>query len=63
MIGKIKFIFIKIFKKIRKFWRNIIISQIRFKNLFENSIDGIYRSTLDGQYMEINNALVKILGY
>jgi len=63
MIRKIKLIFVKIFKKIRIFWRSIIISQIRYRNLFENSIDGIYRSTLDGQYMEINNALVKILGY
>lgn len=63
MVRKIKFIPIKIFRKIRTFWRSIIISQIRFRNLFENSIDGIYRSTLDGKYMEINNALVKILGY
>ena len=52
-----------IFIKIRTFWRSIIISQIRFRNLFENSIDGIYRSTLEGQYLEINNALVEILGY
>jgi len=63
MVRKIKFIFIKIFKKIKTFWRSIIFSQIRFRNLFENSIDGIYRSTIEGQYMEINNALVKILGY
>ena len=63
MVRKIKSILVKIYKKIRIFGRNIIMPQIRFRNLFENSIDGIYRSTLDGQYLEINNALVKILGY
>ncbi len=59
----IKFISENIFIKIKTFWRNIISSQIRFKNFFENSIDGIYRSTLEGQYLEINIALVEILGY
>ena len=63
MVRKIKFILIKIYKKIRTFWRSIIISQIRFRNFFENSIDGIYRGTLEGEYLEVNNALVKILGY
>ena len=51
------------FKIIRTLWRRIVISQLRFRNLFENSIDGIYRSTLEGRYLEVNNSLVKILGY
>jgi diguanylate cyclase (GGDEF)-like protein/PAS domain S-box-containing protein len=50
-------------KIIQTLWRRIIISQLRFRNLFENSIDGIYRSTLEGQYLEVNYSLVKILGY
>jgi len=52
-----------IFKRIRALWNDIIISPIIFRNLFENSIDGIYRSTLDGQYLEVNNSMAKILGY
>jgi diguanylate cyclase (GGDEF)-like protein/PAS domain S-box-containing protein len=59
----IRFIFVIIFQKIKALWMSIVISQIRLRNLFENSIDGIYRSTLDGQYLEINKALVNILGY
>ncbi|MCL4378103.1 MAG: PAS domain S-box protein, partial [Actinobacteria bacterium] len=38
-------------------------SEEKFRSIFENSLDGIYRSTLDGKYIEVNNALVKILGY
>lgn len=31
--------------------------------LFERSIDGIYKSTLEGKYIDVNPALVKTLGY
>jgi len=34
-----------------------------YADLFEYSIDGIYRSNLQGQYINVNNALVKLLGY
>lgn len=54
---------IKIFKKIKNFRIDFKNPQKRFRDLFENSLDGIYRSTLDGQYLEVNNSLVKILGY
>ena len=35
----------------------------QFQEIFENSIDGIYRSTLGGRYLEVNNSMVRILGY
>ena len=54
---------IKIFKKIKDLWIDFKSPQKRFRDLFENSLDGIYRSTLDGQYLEVNNSLVRILGY
>jgi diguanylate cyclase (GGDEF)-like protein/PAS domain S-box-containing protein len=38
-------------------------SEEKFRSIFENSLDGIYRSTLEGKYIEVNNALVKMLGY
>ncbi len=31
--------------------------------LFENSLDGVYRSTPDGRFIDANSALVKMLGY
>ncbi|MGZ5551257.1 MAG: histidine kinase N-terminal 7TM domain-containing protein, partial [Nitrososphaeraceae archaeon] len=38
-------------------------SEEKFRNIFENSLDGIYQSTLDGKYIDANNALVEMLGY
>jgi PAS domain S-box-containing protein len=35
----------------------------RYKMLFENSIDGIYISTESGRFIDVNQALVKMLGY
>jgi PAS domain S-box/PAS domain S-box/diguanylate cyclase (GGDEF) domain len=38
-------------------------SEEKFRSIFDNSLDGIYQSTLDGKYIDVNNALVKMLGY
>jgi diguanylate cyclase (GGDEF)-like protein/PAS domain S-box-containing protein len=38
-------------------------SEEKFRSIFDNSLDGIYQSTLDGKYIAANNALVKMLGY
>ena len=38
-------------------------SEERYRSLFENMIDGIYRSTPDGKFVEINTAMVKMFGY
>lgn len=35
----------------------------KYENLFNNSLDGIYRSTLDGKFINVNTALVNMLGY
>ncbi len=35
----------------------------KLSNLIENMQEGYYRSTPDGHFLEVNNALVKILGY
>ena len=34
-----------------------------YRSFFENSLDGMYKSTLDGSYIDANQALVKMLGY
>jgi PAS domain S-box-containing protein/putative nucleotidyltransferase with HDIG domain len=39
------------------------ISEERYKSLFENSLDGVYQTTLEGRYIDVNPALIKILGY
>ncbi len=63
-------------KKIKKFLISIIDitssreaeekkhqSEIRYHSLFENSLDGIYISTSNGEYIDVNPSLVKMLGY
>jgi PAS domain S-box-containing protein len=35
----------------------------KYKTLFENSLDGIYRSKPEGRFIDVNSALVRILGY
>ncbi|MBM3705725.1 MAG: diguanylate cyclase [Actinobacteria bacterium] len=48
---------------IEKSQHEVSKTQKMYQDLFEQSIDGMYRSALDGQYLSVNNAMVKILGY
>ena len=38
-------------------------SEERYRSIFENSLDGIYRSTPEGRFIDVNPAFVKMLGY
>ena len=38
-------------------------SEERYRNLVEQSPDGVYRSTHEGKFLEVNQAMVDILGY
>ncbi|MEO9806497.1 MAG: PAS domain S-box protein [Reichenbachiella sp.] len=38
-------------------------SEERYRSIFENSLDGIYKSTPEGKFVEVSPALVKMLGY
>lgn len=35
----------------------------KYRTIFERAVEGIFRSTLDGQFEEVNPALARILGY
>jgi len=41
----------------------IRLSEARHRSLIENAAYGIYRSTSDGRFLEVNPALVEMLGY
>lgn len=41
----------------------VAASEKRFRNIFENSAEGIYQSTMEGRFIIVNPALVKMLGY
>ncbi|HEY0897676.1 MAG TPA: PAS domain S-box protein [Sphingobacteriaceae bacterium] len=38
-------------------------SEEKYRNLIRNSLDGVYKSTPDGRFIEANPALVEMLGY
>src|SRR4030095_8691852 len=38
-------------------------SEARYRGLFENVIEGVYRATADGRLESVNPALVRMLGY
>ncbi|MBW2664266.1 MAG: PAS domain S-box protein, partial [Deltaproteobacteria bacterium] len=38
-------------------------SEKRYRLLFENSLDGVYTSTPKGRFINVNSALVRMLGY
>lgn len=38
-------------------------SEKKFRGIFENSTDGIFQTSLEGNFITVNPALVKILGY
>ncbi len=38
-------------------------SELQYRMIFENAMEGIYRSTKEGQFIEANPAMARILGY
>jgi PAS domain S-box-containing protein len=38
-------------------------SETRYRNIFENSEEGIYQSTAEGKYIQLNPALARMLGF
>lgn len=41
----------------------VSLSERKFRNLFENSVEGIFQLTLEGKFITVNPALIKMLGY
>jgi PAS domain S-box-containing protein len=38
-------------------------SEEKYRSIFENSVDGIFQTTVDGRYLSVNPALARIYGY
>lgn len=43
--------------------RGLRESEARYRELFDHALEGIYRSTPDGRLVDVNPALVRLLGY
>jgi PAS domain S-box len=41
----------------------IKLSEENYRNIYDNAIEGMYRTSLDGKCLQANNALANILGY
>ncbi|MEO1351108.1 MAG: adenylate/guanylate cyclase domain-containing protein [Cyanobacteria bacterium J06635_15] len=38
-------------------------AELKYRSIFENANEGIFQSTLDGQYLSVNPAMARIYGY
>lgn len=47
----------------KKIERTLKETENKYRNVFENSTEGIFQTTLDGYYLTANSALAKIYGY
>ncbi len=43
--------------------QNLRRSEVRYRSLVQTAVYGIYRSSLDGQFLDVNPALIGMLGY
>ncbi|RZB30022.1 MAG: hypothetical protein SRB1_02302 [Desulfobacteraceae bacterium Eth-SRB1] len=58
------FIAVNLAKKTLRVEQEILkASEKKYRSIFENSLDGIYRSTPEGRFIDVNPAFVKMLGY
>lgn len=39
------------------------IAEAKYRSIFERAVEGIFQSTLDGQFIEVNPSMLRILGY
>ncbi|WP_111708112.1 PAS domain S-box protein [Lutibacter citreus] len=54
---------ISLVKKQEKIIYSLKHDDRKYDNLFNNSLDGIYKSTPEGKFIDVNRALVTLLGY
>jgi PAS domain S-box-containing protein len=43
--------------------QNLKESEERYRNIFENSVEGIFQTTPEGQYISVNPSLARMIGY
>ena len=47
----------------KKFDETLKNSELKYRNIFENAIEGIYQSTIEGRFITANAALARMAGY
>ena len=50
-------------KKLEEVSEALQVSEEKYRDLIEKMLDGVYKSTHKGKFLQVNDALVKMLGY
>jgi len=43
--------------------RALLAAERKYRGFFENAVEGVYQSTVEGRYLDVNPALAKLYGY
>ncbi len=50
-------------KELREARKDLELTEGKYKEIFENAIEGVYQSTPDGRFLSANPAFIELLGY
>jgi PAS domain S-box-containing protein len=50
-------------KELEQAYQKLELAEAKYRNIFENAVEGIFQSTADGRYITANPALARIYGY
>lgn len=50
-------------KELESAYQKLETTEVKYRSIFENAVEGIFQSTADGRYITVNPALASILGY
>ncbi len=62
-IGEMAEAFNDMSEKLEAKQESLIASEAKFRSLFENAVEGLFRTTMDGRILSANPAMAHILGY
>ncbi|MFH1135288.1 MAG: sensor domain-containing diguanylate cyclase [Pseudomonadota bacterium] len=49
--------------QLTRLYEQLMKSEEKYRSIFERSIQGVYRSTVEGRFLDINPAMARIFGY
>ncbi len=55
--------FMKSFNDVELLSNEVITAEKKYRSIFENSVEGIYQSSLEGKFLMVNPAFAEMLGY
>jgi two-component system cell cycle sensor histidine kinase/response regulator CckA len=50
-------------KALRASKRALLAAERKYRGFFENAVEGVYQSTVEGRYLDVNPALARLYGY